>query len=241
MLQPCMNQAAPESLHNLLSASFISCPCNHHGMESCWGSGLHGRCCGLSLNTQPKGKCLTQQLKGLLPSLAMVLPRPWELGVSEDRAEKLCSSFPIMGMWWLHPWSPCAGNVPWNMTSVHSCPWAGLTPNQRAGASQPLQVQMKTQGIISLVLITIHWHKPENGNRKHGRSAGWKHVAQKTWWRSNCKKGTRFYLLLFQPGKLQLTQCFTPKWVVLLVGGSETFIFLILVRCFCYEAVGEKS
>lgn len=58
---------------------------------------------------------------------------------------------------------------------------------------------------------------------------------------SNCKKEIRLYLLLFQLGELQLTQCFTPKWVVLLVGGSEIFIFLILVGCFCYEAVREKS
>lgn len=30
-----------------------------------------------------------------------------------------------MEMWWLHPWPPRAGNVPWYVTSLHSCPWAG--------------------------------------------------------------------------------------------------------------------
>lgn len=84
----------------------------------------------LSLNTQPKGKCLPLSVKnsrGFFCLLSWSFPDPqgWEWVWIMCRAEKLCSSFPIVGMWWLHPWLPCAGNVPWDVTSSHCCPWAG--------------------------------------------------------------------------------------------------------------------
>lgn len=92
---------------------------------------------------------LSQKLRRLLPSLAMVLLRPGVGGecglcvkrrnhtlpsrqrrcgdcISDDHVELTC-----------HRMRPA-------QTAVHG----QVTPNQRAGGSQPLQVQMETQGIL---------------------------------------------------------------------------------------------
>lgn len=58
----------------------------------------------------------------------------------------------------------CHGTWPVS-TAVHG---QGLTPNQRVGASQPLQVQMKFQGII------------QPGSHHHPLAQAWKRE-QKTW------------------------------------------------------------
>lgn len=89
----------------------------------------------------------------------------------------------MMGMWWLHPWSPRAANVPWRWPALTAVLGQGLTPNQRVGASQLLQVQMKTQGIIqpgsyhhSLAQAWEQgqktWEEVQGGNRKHRKQDG---------------------------------------------------------------------